>query len=450
MKQYRKYFGTDGIRGIVGSCNMNHDFVFRVGYAAGIFFSEKINKNKECFVVTGMDTRSSSPMISSAIKAGLLAAGVNIFDVSLDAIPTPAIAYLVKYFNADAGIVVSASHNPYNYNGIKFFSSLGTKLSEEDESNIELYIEKPALYANREKFGKISLISNAEDLYLKFCKSAFLNNVDLYGFKIVIDSANGAAYRIAPSLFRDLGAKVFSMGSEPDGININDKSGSSFSELLVKEVRRTKSHLGIAFDGDADRVQMVDHNGHVFNGDELLYMIIIDRMRSCKVEGVVGTHMTNYGFELAMSRLGVKFDRANVGDRSVYEKMCRRGWIYGGESSGHLLCLDRHTTGDGIIAALQVLSAMVNCRTKKLSDLLKDVYMYPQIITNIDWDLSQDWRDCSSLVDSYNRAKDLLVGNGRVLIRKSGTEPVLRIMVEAKSIDIAKECSWDIVSSIHI
>lgn len=450
MKQCSKYFGTDGIRGIVGSCNMNHDFLFRVGYAAGIFFSKKINKNKECFVAIGMDTRSSGPMLSSAVKTGLLASGVNIFDICLDAIPTPAIAHLVKHLNADGGIVVSASHNPYNYNGVKFFSSSGTKLSEEDESNIEMYIDKPATYKDSKKFGKIDFIRNACDVYLEFCKNTFLNDVDLSEFKIVIDCANGSAYRIAPRLFSDLGASVFTIGSKPDGFNINDNIGSSFPELLIKEVKRTKSDLGIAFDGDADRVQMVDHKGNIFNGDELLYIIIKDRLRSGAIKGVVGTHMTNYGFELAMSKLGIEFDRTNIGDRCVYEQMCKRGWTYGGESSGHLLCLDRHTTGDGIVAALQVLSAMVNYKTKRLSSLLKDIHMYPQVITNINWDTRQDWQDCSNLVNIFNRAKDLLSGNGRVLIRKSGTEPVLRIMVEAKSIGIAKKYSQDIISSIGV
>ncbi|AGF48869.1 phosphoglucosamine mutase [Candidatus Kinetoplastidibacterium galati] len=449
MKQDRKYFGTDGIRGIIGSCNMNHDFLFRVGYAAGIFFSEKI-KNKECFIVIGMDTRSSGPMLSSAVKTGLLAAGVNILDVCSDAIPTPAIAYLVKHFDADGGIMVSASHNPYNYNGVKFFSSHGTKLSEKDESNIELYIEKQTIYSDRRKFGRIDFIQNACDIYLDFCKSTFINDINLNGFKIVIDSANGAAYKIAPRLFTELGASVFMVGSKPNGININDNVGSSFPELLIKEVKRTKSHLGIAFDGDADRVQMVDHNGNIFNGDELLYVIIKDRLRSDKIKGVVGTHMTNYGFELAMSRLGIGFDRANIGDRCVYEQMRKRGWLYGGESSGHLLCLDRHTTGDGIIAAVQVLSAMVSFRTKNLSYLLKDINMYPQVINNINWDVRKDWKDCRSLVSAYLRAKNLLSGNGRVLIRKSGTEAVLRIMVEAKSFDIAKKYSKDIMSSVHI
>ncbi|AGF48172.1 phosphoglucosamine mutase [Candidatus Kinetoplastibacterium oncopeltii TCC290E] len=449
MKQDSRYFGTDGIRGVIGSCNMNHDFLFRVGYAAGIFFSRKLNKDKECFVVIGMDTRSSGPMLSSAVKTGLLASGVNIFDVCSDAIPTPAVAHLVKHFNADAGIVVSASHNPYNYNGVKFFSSLGTKLSEEDESNIESYIEKPVFYTNIKKFGKIYFIRNANDIYLDFCKKTFLNNIDLSKFKIVIDSANGAAYRIAPRLFADLGASVFTIGSKPDGININDNIGASFPALLIQEVKRTKSDLGIAFDGDADRVQMVDHDGNVFNGDELLYIIIKDRIRFGAVKGVVGTHMTNYGFELAINRLGIGFDRTNIGDRYVHEQMIKRGWLYGGESSGHLLCLDRHTTGDGIIASLQVLSAMVNYRTKQLSDLLKDIHMYPQIITNVNWDTRKNWQDCSSLVTAFDKTKVLLSGNGRVLIRKSGTEPVLRIMVEAKSIDIAKKYSQELISSIH-
>jgi phosphoglucosamine mutase len=431
----RKYFGTDGVRGEVGGPTINADFALRLGYAAGRVLARKFPGRGRPAVVIGKDTRISGYMLESALEAGLSAAGIDV--LLAGPVPTPAVAYLTRALRLVAGIVISASHNPYQDNGIKFFSAQGMKLPDEIEIEIEAAIDEPLGCVSSEALGRARRIDDAAGRYIEFCKSTFPNELDLGGLSIVVDAANGAAYHIAPHVFRELGAEVFAIGCQPDGLNINEGVGAMHPERLVEEVKARGADLGVALDGDADRLQMVDGNGRLYNGDELLYAIVRDRMTQKPVEGVVGTLMTNFGFEKQMEQLGVGFERAKVGDRYVLESMQNRGWLYGGESSGHLLCLDCHTTGDGIIAALQVLTAMSRSG-RKLDALVSELKMYPQKMVNVPLAPGVRWQTHPGLQAAKESVERQLNGRGRVLIRASGTEPKLRLMVEAEDAALAE------------
>lgn len=432
----RKYFGTDGIRGQVGGPTINAEFALRLGHAAGKVLARRQPGRGRPTVVIGKDTRISGYMLESALEAGLSAAGVDV--LLAGPVPTPAVAYLARTLRLAAGIVISASHNPYHDNGIKFFSGNGMKLPDELEADIEAALEEPLDCVDSEHLGRARRIDDAAGRYIEFCKSAFPNELALSGMSVVVDAAHGAAYHIAPHVFRELGAEVFPLGCQPDGFNINEGVGAMHPERLVDEVRARGADFGIALDGDADRLQMVDADGRLYNGDELLYVIVRDRMRLKPVEGVVGTLMTNFGFEKRLRELGIPFERAKVGDRYVLEMLLQKGWLFGGESSGHLLCLDHHTTGDGIIAALQVLQAMARSG-QTLAQLVGDLRMYPQNMVNVPLEPGVDWQNHAGLSAARREVEEMLDGRGRVLIRASGTEPKLRLMVEAEDADLARE-----------
>lgn len=426
----RKYFGTDGVRGNVGGPTINAEFALRLGYAAGVVLTRRYAGRGRPAVVIGKDTRISGYMLESALEAGLSSAGVDV--LLAGPLPTPAVAHLTRALRLVAGIVISASHNPYHDNGIKFFSGQGMKLPDELEAEIEEQLDQPMQCASSESLGRARRINDAAGRYIEFCKSTFPGNLDLLGLSVVVDAAHGAAYAIAPQVFRELGAEVTTLGCEPDGFNINKGVGATHPEALLAEVRRTKADIGIALDGDADRLQMVDGDGRLYNGDELLYAIVRDRMSQEDVPGVVGTLMTNLGFERQMQSLGVGFERAAVGDRYVLEALLAKGWRYGGESSGHLLCLDRHTTGDGIVAALQVLTAMIRSG-RSLDALVAELKMYPQKMVNVPLLPGMNWKDHAGLTQARKSVEAMLGERGRVLIRASGTEPKLRLMVEAET-----------------
>lgn len=432
----RKYFGTDGVRGEVGGSVINAEFALRLGYAAGRVLAAKHPSRGRPAVLIGKDTRLSGYMLESAMEAGLSAAGIDV--LLAGPLPTPAVAYLTRALRLVAGVVISASHNPFQDNGIKFFSAGGMKLADDVELKIEQAIDEAVSCVGSRALGRARRIDDAAGRYIEFCKSTFPNEMDLLGLSVVVDAAHGAAYHIVPHVFRELGADVTAIGCEPDGFNINDGVGATHPERLIQEVQARGADIGIALDGDADRLQLVDKSGRLFNGDELLYAIVRDRMRDGKVEGVVGTLMTNYGLERQFKHLGVPFERAAVGDRYVLERLQEKGWLFGGESSGHLLCLDRHTTGDGIIAALQVLTAMRH-QDKSLADLVDDLRMYPQIMVNVPLDPEIDWRQHEGLQQAQKQVEDSLGERGRVLIRASGTEPILRLMVEAETEAMARE-----------
>ena len=434
----RKYFGTDGVRGVVGGDVINAEFALRLGYAAGKVISrEQPARRRRQTVLIGKDTRVSGYMLESALEAGLASAGVDVLLVG--PVPTPAVAYLTRTWRLDAGIVISASHNAYFDNGIKFFSHKGTKLPDAMEEAIEAALEEPLLCVSSEQLGRARRIDDAPGRYIEFCKSTFPSDLDLGGLKLVVDAANGAAYHIAPHVFRELGAEVTAIGVSPDGFNINRDVGALHPEALVEEVRKREAHLGIALDGDADRVQMVDGTGRIYNGDELLFAVVRERLTRAPVDGVVGTLMTNFGLERQFKAMGIELARANVGDRFVLEQLQKRGWLFGGESSGHLLCLDCHTTGDGIIAALQVLAALQRSG-QTLSQWVHDLRMYPQKMINVPLKPGSDWKSHAGLAQATREVEALLGDRGRVLIRASGTEPKLRLMVEADDDDLATQC----------
>jgi phosphoglucosamine mutase len=407
----------------------------RLGYAAGQVLAAQYEGTGRPTVVIGKDTRISGYMLESALEAGLSAAGIDV--LLAGPVPTPAVAYLTRTLRLTAGIVISASHNPYYDNGIKFFSAQGTKLPDEIELKIEQAIDQPMHWVKSESLGRARRLADSAGRYIEFCKSAFPNDLNLNGLKIVVDAAHGAAYNIAPHVFRELGAEVVAVGVQPDGFNINQEVGATYPEKLAEEVRKHGADLGIALDGDADRLQMVDSQGRIYNGDELLYLIVADHLQTQPVKGVVGTLMTNLGFEKKMQELGVEFARAKVGDRYVLELMQQNGWVFGGESSGHLLCLDWHTTGDGIIAALQVLTALCHSG-KSLPELMEGLKMYPQIMVNVPLQAGQDWKNHAGLQQATREVEQMLGDRGRVLIRASGTEPKLRLMVEAEQADLAQ------------
>ncbi|MGO4998256.1 phosphoglucosamine mutase [Oceanisphaera sp. W20_SRM_FM3] len=425
----RKYFGTDGIRGHVGEYPITPEFVMKLGWAAGKVLSQTGTKK----VLIGKDTRISGYMLESALEAGLSAAGLQA--ALLGPMPTPAIAYLTRTFRAEAGIVISASHNPYYDNGIKFFSHDGTKLPDDVELAIEAMLDQPMDCVASEQLGKARRIIDAAGRYIEFCKSTFPSEMHLDGLTIVLDCAHGATYHIAPSVFEELGAKVIRMGCEPNGININDKVGSTAPESLMAAVLEHGADLGIAFDGDGDRLAMVDHTGTLLDGDQVLYIIVNNAVsRGTLVGGVVGTLMTNMAFELALAKQDIPFVRANVGDRYVLEQLKQRGWKLGGENSGHIISLDHNSTGDGIVAALQVLRAMV-CNKQNLQSLGQSLVLYPQVLNNVRFSAGTDPLNDAEVKVRVAQAEAELAGAGRVLLRKSGTEPLIRVMVEGAELE---------------
>ncbi|AWW44617.1 phosphoglucosamine mutase [Polynucleobacter paneuropaeus] len=444
----KQYFGTDGIRGEVGQFPILPDFMTRLGYAAGIVLTSQAKVGERCKVLIGKDTRVSGYLLESALEAGFVAAGVDV--ILCGPMPTPGVAYLTKALRLSAGVVISASHNLYQDNGVKFFSAQGDKLSDDFEFAIEAELNKPLGCVHSEHLGKVSRLDAATGRYIEFCKSTFPGNLNLRGMKVVVDCANGAAYQIAPNVFRELGAEVIAIGVEPNGRNINDHCGATAPAALIAKVKDVGADIGIALDGDADRLQMVDKTGRLFNGDELLYVLANDRLqRGIPLGGVVGTLMTNLAVEKAIKELGVQFERAAVGDRYVLELLKKKSWILGGEGSGHLLCLDQHTTGDGTIAALQVLAAMSQ-QKKSLAQLLDSVKIYPQVLLNIKIQSTYDWKADEKLKVQISKVEADLQNTGRVLIRPSGTEPLLRVMVEAQDEAIALKSAKSIADLVPI
>jgi len=430
----RKYFGTDGVRGRVGEGAITPEFVLKLGWAVGQVFAKE-GRSK---VLIGKDTRISGYMFESALEAGLVAAGVDV--LLLGPMPTPAIAYLTRTFQARAGIVISASHNPYYDNGIKFFSADGSKLADELELAIESAIDAPMTTVDSARLGKVRRIDDAAGRYIEYCKSTASTGLSLKGLRLVLDCAHGATYHVAPAVFAELGAEVIVMGASPDGLNINAEVGSTHPAALQQRVAAEAADFGIAFDGDGDRVLFVDAAGELVDGDELLYIIAAERLRRGEqCAGVVGTLMSNLGFELALKSLGIAFERANVGDRYVKERMNALAWDLGGENSGHIICADVSTTGDGIVAALKVVEAMIGSG-QSLAELRAPVSKFPQIMENVRINSPVDLKNCE-LVAAVDAVELELAGRGRVLLRASGTEPLLRVMVEGEDgVQVAALC----------
>lgn len=426
MSSTRKYFGTDGIRGKVGEHPITPDFVLKLGWAAGKVLARHGSRK----IIIGKDTRISGYMLESALEAGLAAAGLSASFTG--PMPTPAVAYLTRTFRAEAGIVISASHNPFDDNGIKFFSIDGTKLPDAVEEAIEAEMEKPLTCVTSAELGKASRINDAAGRYIEFCKGGFPSELSLSSLKVVVDCANGATYHIAPSVLRELGATVITIGCEPDGMNINENCGATDVRALQERVLAEKAHVGIALDGDGDRVIMVDHLGNKVDGDQIMYIIAREALRKGQLKGgAVGTLMSNMGLELALKQLGIPFARAKVGDRYVLEKMNELGWTIGAENSGHVILLDKTTTGDGIVAGLQVLAAVVR-NQMSLHDLCSGMKLLPQILVNVRFTGQHDPLAAESVKQATVDAEEALAGRGRVLLRKSGTEPLLRVMVEGE------------------
>jgi phosphoglucosamine mutase len=443
----RIYFGTDGIRGTVGTAPITPDFMLRLGHAVGRVLRRDAREGSRPTVVVGKDTRISGYMIESALEAGFASAGVD--TLLSGPLPTPGVAYLTRALRLDLGVVISASHNPYPDNGVKFFSAHGEKLPDDWERDVEAVLEEPPRWVDSSRLGKARRIDDAGGRYTEFCKSTFGNELTLKGLKIVVDAAHGAAYHVAPSVFHELGADVVAIGCSPDGSNINDGCGATAPRALVDSVKAHRADYGIALDGDGDRVQMVDGAGRLFNGDELLYVMVGDRLENgLRVAGVVGTLMTNMAVELALRARGIEFVRAKVGDRYVLEELIARGWLLGGEGSGHLIALDRHTTGDGIISALQVLQA-VRRSGRGLAQLLEGLSLFPQTLINVRLEGDADWRSNGRLAAEQERIAQELDGCGRVLIRASGTEPVLRVMVEAQDGTLAHRCAERLAEAVR-
>lgn len=443
----RRYFGTDGVRGKVGVSPITPDFVLKLGQAAGRVLKRR-NPNGHAAVLIGKDTRVSGYMLEAALQAGFSSAGVDV--VLCGPIPTPAIAYLTRAQRLDAGVVISASHNPYDDNGIKFFSAYGQKFPDALELEIEAEIDRGFDCVPSAELGKARRLSDASGRYIEFCKSTIDNAIDLKGMRIFVDCANGAAYHVAPDVFHELGADVSVTGAQPDGFNINDGVGATHTEHLSDWTAAAGCDVGISLDGDADRLIMADACGRVYNGDELLYVMARDRMAvGGKVEGVVGTLMTNYALEKRLGELGVGFERAKVGDRYVLEKLLEKGWNFGGESSGHLLALDRQTTGDGIVSALQVLCAMRRTQ-KTLAELTADLHMLPQTLVNKRIPKGYDWLGDERFAAAVKEARAAVEGRGRVLVRPSGTEPLLRIMVEADDPAFAETLATGMAASLSV
>ncbi len=429
----RKYFGTDGIRGEIGKAPLTPDFVLKLGWAAG----KALASQGSSLVVIGKDTRISGYMLESALEAGLVAAGVNIR--LLGPMPTPAVAYLTRTFRASAGIVISASHNPFQDNGVKFFSSDGTKLTDETELLIESYLDQDIETVSSEKLGKVERVDDAAGRYIEFCKRAIPNDISLDGLKIVVDCANGATYHVSPHVFSELGADLVKIGVEPNGININKDCGATSLGALQASVVENQADLGIALDGDGDRLMMVDHKGEVVDGDEVLAIIAAHKQAENTLgQHVVGTLMSNLGLEKAIESMGLNFHRADVGDRHVMDIMRKTGGVLGGESSGHIIARDRIATGDGTIAALQVLHALI-VSGKSLHDLKQVMKKYPQTLVNVRIKDKINLDDNSDIQDAVKQAESQMGSRGRVLLRASGTEPLIRVMVEADSEDETKQ-----------
>ena len=448
----RKYFGTDGIRGTVGQAPITPDFVLRLAHAVGRVL--KMTESRPT-VLIGKDTRISGYMLESALESGFNSAGVDV--VLLGPLPTPGVAYLTRAQRASLGVVISASHNPFADNGIKFFSAVGTKLSDTWEHDVEAALDEAPVWVDSASLGKTRRLDDAAGRYIEFCKSTFASDLTLKGMKIVVDGAHGAGYQVAPKVFHELGAEVISIGCSPDGLNINHEVGATHPQALVAAVKAHNAHCGIALDGDADRLQLVDAHGRLFNGDEILYLMVKERLtrgggaggkRSSElVPGVVGTLMTNMAVELALKAKGVELVRAKVGDRYVLEELEKRGWLLGGEGSGHLLALDKHTTGDGLVSALQVLQACMRSG-QTLSELLADLTLFPQTLINVRLKPGQDWKSSARLASETLAVEAELGETGRVLIRASGTEPLLRVMVEARDPMQAQACAQRIADTI--
>jgi phosphoglucosamine mutase len=442
----RKYFGTDGIRGTVGQHPITADFALKLAHAVG-----RVLKQTEArpTVLIGKDTRISGYMLESALESGFNSAGVDV--VLLGPIPTPAVAYLTRAQRASLGVVISASHNAFADNGIKFFSAQGTKLNDAWELAVEAVLEEAPKWVDSPNLGKARRLEDATGRYIEFCKSTFANDLTLRGLKIVVDGAHGAAYQVAPKVFHELGADVIAIGCTPDGLNINHEVGATHPEALIAAVKLHQADYGIALDGDADRLQFVDAQGRLFNGDEVLYLMVAERLgRDEPVPGAVGTLMTNLAVEQALQAKGVAFVRAKVGDRYVLEELNKRGWILGGEGSGHLLALDKHTTGDGIVSALQVLQACARSG-KTMADLLSSVTLFPQTLINVRLQPGQSWQELQKLpqLAAATQAVEAELGNtGRVLIRASGTEPLVRVMVEAQNAKQAQDCAQRIADTL--
>lgn len=442
----RKYFGTDGVRGRVGTAPITPEFVMRLGYAAGKVLVQTEAGSSRPAVLIGKDTRISGYMLEAALEAGFAAAGVDV--MLAGPVPTPAVAYLTRALRLSAGVVISASHNPYHDNGIKFFSAQGNKLPDAVEAAIEAELEHPIVCVSSEKLGKAKRLDDARGRYIEFCKSTFPNELDLRGLKLVVDCAHGAAYHIAPDVFHELGAEVIAIGNQPNGLNINDKHGATEPAALSEAVKLHQADLGIALDGDADRLLMVDASGRIYNGDELLYIMVKDRMANGGIDGVVGTLMTNMALEVSFKKMGIGFARAKVGDRYVLEVLQQHGWLIGGEGSGHLLFLDKHTTGDGIVSALQVLSALQRSG-QTLAQSTADMSLWPQTLINVTVQPGFDWQKNSAVLAEKERAEAELADAGRVLIRPSGTEPLVRVMVEARDPQLARKLAEQIANQLR-
>ncbi|HHF0151525.1 TPA: phosphoglucosamine mutase [Haemophilus influenzae] len=438
----RKYFGTDGVRGKVGSYPITPDFALKLGWAAGKVLASQGSK----MVLIGKDTRISGYMLESALEAGLAAAGLSA--AFTGPMPTPAIAYLTRTFRAEAGIVISASHNPYYDNGIKFFSAKGTKLLDEIEEAIEAMLEQSMDCVESAELGKASRINDAAGRYIEFCKGTFPAHLGLEGYKIVVDCANGATYHIAPNVFRELGAEVIEIGTDPNGLNINEKCGATDVTELQAKVVEMKADVGLAYDGDGDRIMMVDHLGNKVDGDQILFIIAREALRSGQLKGgVVGTLMSNMSLEIALKMLGVPFLRANVGDRYVLEKMLENDWTLGGENSGHIIIADKNTTGDGIVASLAVLAAMAQHKLS-LNELASAVKLFPQVLINVRFAGGENPLESDAVKSVAAEVEKRLEGKGRILLRKSGTEPLIRVMVECQDAELAQQCAEEIAEAV--
>lgn len=439
----RTYFGTDGIRGTVGQSPITPDFMLRLGHAVGRVLKRS---EKRPTVLIGKDTRISGYMIESSLEAGFASAGVDV--LLTGPLPTPGVAYLTRALRLSLGVVISASHNPFGDNGIKFFSARGEKLPDAWELDVEAALGEQPQWVDSAQLGKARRLDDASGRYIEFCKNTFSNDLSLKDLKIVVDAAHGAAYHVAPDVFHELGAEVICIGCKPDGFNINAGYGATSPAKLIEAVREHQADYGVALDGDADRLQLVDSEGRLYNGDELLYVMVADRLAQGQaVRGAVGTLMTNMAVEVALKARGVEFVRAKVGDRYVLEDLTARQWLLGGEGSGHLLALDKHTTGDGIVSALQVLEAVARAG-KSLPKLLAGVKLFPQVLINVKLQPGQDWKSNPNLVDTQASVTRELGNSGRVLIRPSGTEPLVRVMVEAVDPAVAKSCAERLAATL--
>lgn len=438
----RKYFGTDGVRGLVGQAPITPDFVMKLGWAAGQVLAKQGTKK----VIIGKDTRISGYMLESALEAGLAAAGLQAKFTG--PMPTPAVAYLTQTFRAEAGIVISASHNPYYDNGIKFFSSEGTKLPDDIEMAIEAELDKPMTCVESALLGKASRLNDAAGRYIEFCKSTFPKELSLAGVKMVIDCAHGATYHIAPNVFKELGAEIITIGCEPNGTNINHEVGATDVRALQAKVLEEKADFGVAFDGDGDRIIMVDELGEKVDGDQIAYIIARDALRRGELKGgVVGTLMTNMGMEVALRNLGIPFVRSNVGDRYVMEKLLENNWLIGAENSGHVILLDKVTTGDAIVAALQVIASIVGSKMS-LKELCSGMTMFPQVLENIRFTGDSNPLDSDAVKAAQADVESKLGDNGRVLLRKSGTEPLIRVMVEGENAELVQQYALQIADAV--